>query len=88
MALCFFPVERGLASALLPRSDWLGFPLAGLAVVAVLTLLRLAFIARAEPNVRRQRKRSLRSNIRILAAICVAMALSWAAARALVGALV
>lgn len=88
MALCFFPVERGFASAILPRSDWLRFPLVGVVVVALLALVRLAFHLRAKPNIRRGRIRGLRSNTRIFLLIFVAMGLSWAAARAVVNALV
>ena len=88
MALCFYPVERGFAAAVLPESDWLRFPLVGLALVALFSLIRLGFVLRAKPNVRRSRLRDLRSNGRILAGIFVAMGLSWAAARAVVGALV
>lgn len=88
MALCFFPIERGFAEALLPGSDWLRFPLAGIAIVAVLTLIRLLQYARLKPSIRRTRIRDLRSSTRILTMIMVAMGLSWATARMLVGALV
>ena len=88
MALCFFPVERGFAADLLPRSDWLRFPLAALALAALLFLIRLAFVARTKPNIRRVRLRDLRNNMKILAALMVAMGVSWAAARTLIGALV
>lgn len=88
MALCFFPIERGFADVVLPESDWLRFPLAGIAIVAILSLIRLLFYWRLQPNIRRVRIRDLRSNTRILATIMAAMGLSWAAARALVGALV
>lgn len=88
MALCFFPIERGFAEALLPESDWLRFPLAGIAIVAVLSLVRLALYWRLKPNIRRVRIRDLRTSTRILALIMAAMGLSWAAARTVVTALV
>lgn len=88
MALCFFPVERGFARAVLPAIDWLRFPLAGIAVVAILSLVRLLLYWRLKPSIRRIRIRDLRSSTRILATIMAAMGLSWAAARALIGALV
>lgn len=88
MALCFFPIERGFARAVLPESDWLRFPLAGIAVVAILSLVRLLFYWRLKPNIRRVRIRDLRSSARILATIMAVTGLSWAAARTLVGTLV
>ena len=88
MALCFFPIERGFASAVLPESDWLRFPLVGLAIAALLTLVRLVFILRGKPNLRRMRLRDMRGGARMLALILAAMGLAWAAARAFVGALV
>lgn len=87
MALCFFPIEVGFASPLLPHNAWLRFPLVGLALAALFFLIRLAFIARAKPNIRKVRLRDLRRDIRLIAAILFAMGLSWAAAHALVGAL-
>lgn len=88
MALCFFPIERGFADVALPESDWLRFPLAGIAIVAVMSLVRLLLYSRLKPSIRRTRIRDLRSSTRILATIMAAMGLSWAAARALVGSLV
>ena len=88
MALCFFPIERGFAADLLPRSDWLRFPLVALALAALLFLIRLAFVARLKPNIRRSRLRDLQNNTKILAALMVAMGVSWAAAKTLIGALV
>ena len=88
MALCFFPIERGFAEGLLPRSDWLRFPLVGLAIAALLFLVRLAFVARLKPNIRRARLRDLQNGMKFVATIMVAMGLAWAGARALVGALV
>lgn len=88
MALCFFPIERGFARAVLPAIDWLRFPLAGIAIVAILALVRLALYWRLKPSIRRVRIRDLRTSTRILALIMAAMGLSWAAARALVTALV
>lgn len=88
MALCFFPIERGFAEALLRGHDWLRFPLAGILIVAVLSLVRLLMYARLKPDIRKVRIRDLRSSTRILALIMAAMGLSWAAARTLVTALV
>lgn len=88
MALCFFPVERGFAEALLPENDWLRFPLAGIAIVLFLSLVRLLLYVRLKPNIRRVRIRDLRTSTRILALIMATMGLSWAAARTLVTALV
>lgn len=88
MALCFYPVERGFARAVLPGIDWLRFPLAGIAIVAILSLVRLLLYWRLKPNIRRVRIRDLRTSTRILATIMAAMGLSWAVARTLVTALV
>lgn len=88
MALCFFPVERGFAEVLLPDGDWLRFPLAGIGIVLALTLVRLALYSRLKPSIRRVRIRDLHTSTRILALIMAAMGLSWAVARAVVGALV
>ena len=88
MALCFFPVERGFASTILPRSDWLRFPLAGVVVVVVFTLLRAALELRTQPKIRRRRIRDLVKSARMFVMIFAAMGLSWAGARALVSAVV
>ena len=87
MALAFFPIENGLAASILPRSDWLRFPLAGVAIALVLSLVPLSFALRASPNVRRTRLRDLRRKTAVLVAVMLAMGLSWALARAIVGAL-
>ena len=84
MALIFFPVENGFASRILPANDWLRFPIAALAVAAVLTLVRLFFVLRAKPNVRRSRLRDLKTNSRIYALIMVAFGFAWAAARTVI----
>ena len=86
MALAFFPIENGFAASILPRSDWLRFPLAGVAVALLLSLIPLTAALRAKPNVRRVRLRDTRKNIRMMAAIMAAMGLSWAVARTIVGA--
>jgi hypothetical protein len=86
MALAFFPIENGFAAAILPRSDWLRFPLAGVAVALLLSLIPLTAALRANPNVRRVRLRDTRKNIRMMAAIMAAMGLSWAVARTIVDA--
>lgn len=86
MALAFFPVENGFAASILPRSDWLRFPLSGAAVALLLSLVPLTFALRAKANARSARLRDWRRNSRMMAAIMVAMGLSWAAARAIVGA--
>lgn len=88
MALAFYPVERGFLAAVLPRNDWLRFPLMGLLIVAVVTLLRLATYVKLKPNVRRIRMRDLRNSSRILATVFVLMGLAWALASALVAVLV
>lgn len=88
MSLCFFPIERGFARAVLPESDWLRFPLFGIGIVAVLTLVRLLLYTRLKPSIRRIRVRDLRSSTQILAMVFAVMGLFWAAARALTAALV
>jgi hypothetical protein len=86
MALAFFPIENGFAASIMPRSDWLRFPLTGVAVALLLSLVPLTFALRAKPNVRRVRLRDARRNIPNMAAIMAAMGLSWAVARTIVGA--
>jgi hypothetical protein len=88
MALCFFPIESGFGQGWLPRSDWLRFPLTGLAIIAILSLIRLAFYWRLKPSIRRTRIRDWRSTSLLLAAIMASFGLSWAIARALIDALV
>ena len=85
MSVLFFPIENGYAEGLLPDSDWLRFPLAALAVTAVLGLIRLSFVLRAPPSVRRVRLRDFNKNSRIFALIMIAFGLAWATARAVVG---
>ena len=87
MAPMFFPIENGFARSILPASDWLRFPLAGLAVAAVLTVVRLFFHLQNKPNIRRVRRRDFIARSRFLALIMIAFGLAWAAARAAVGAL-
>jgi hypothetical protein len=81
MALCFFPVERGFAGSLLPQSDWLKFPTAGLAIVLIATGIRILLTLKKGPR----KLRTMGKNARILAAVFILMGLSWAAARALIG---
>lgn len=80
-AVVFLPVERGFAEQLLPASDWLRFPLAGLAVAAAFTLTRIVIAWNNKPNIRRIRLRDLRFSTRILATLFLLLGLSWATAR-------
>ena len=88
MAVMFFPVERGFASALLPDSDWLRFPQFALGVAAAIFLFRTLLIYRRKPELRRMRMRDLRRDSRLFASILLVMGLAWAGAKATLGALV
>jgi hypothetical protein len=86
-ALWFFTVEAGFGAALLPASDWLRFPIAG---IAAGFLLSLSPLARALNEQGARRSRALRDsgrNMLLFALITLPMGLAWALARALVAAL-
>ena len=87
MALIFYPVENGFAGSILPASDWLRFPLAGLGVAVLLTLVRLFIHLQNKPNIRRARRRDLIYGARFLALVMIAFGLAWATARTVVGTL-
>lgn len=86
-ALMFLPIENGFAAGMLPASDWLRFPLAGAAWAALFAAVRLAAFARLKPNIRRSRRSNLRFALLFVGGMMVASGFSWAAARAIVGAI-
>lgn len=86
-ALMFLPIENGFAAGMLPASDWLRFPLAGAAWAALFAAVRLAAFARLKPSIRRSRRSNLRFALLFVGGMMVASGFSWAAARAIVGAI-
>jgi len=83
-ALCYFPIEAGFAAAWLPASDWLRFPLAGLAVGAALSLVQLLSLIGGSPQIRARRARAMPRQTLAFALIVAPTGLTWALARALV----
>jgi hypothetical protein len=80
-ALIFLPIENGFLQRLLPASDWLRFPLAGLTVGALWTLVRMAIAWDSNPRVRRVRIRDLKTSTRVMLTLFLLLGLGWAAAR-------
>jgi MFS family permease len=83
-ALCYFPVEAGLAAHWLPASDWLRFPLAGLVVGLLLALVPLLRLIGGSATARVRRLRALLRGLLLGAALVAPTGLAWAAARAII----
>lgn len=83
-ALCYFPVEAGLGAHWLPASDWLRFPLAGLAVGLLLALVQLLGLIGGNAMARARRLRALLRGLLLGAALVAPTGLAWAAARAII----
>lgn len=87
-ALIFFPIENGLAQDWLPRTDWLRFPLAGLAAFSSLLLLPrvLAWMVAARSGTAQRRRAALRGigmNLALAAGVGALLGLLWAVTRAI-----
>lgn len=82
-ALWFFTVEARPVARLLPASDWLRFPLAGLAAIVPLALFPLAGALQTRGAARSRRLRETARRLVPLALLLLPVGLAWAGARAL-----
>jgi hypothetical protein len=85
MAVCYLPIEAGVGAGLLPGSDWLRFPLAGLAIGAILSAVQLLALVGGSKAVRAKRLRAMPRQTLLFALLVAPTGLAWAAARALCG---
>jgi hypothetical protein len=85
LALVYFPVEAGAGARWLPQSDWLRFPVAGVAIGLILSSLQLLTLLGTSAAARARRARTLPRNILFAALVTAPTGLAWAAARAVTG---
>lgn len=85
MAICYFPVEAGVAGAVLPGSAWLRYPLAGFAIGVGVSMVRLLGLLGGPPTARLRRIRAMPRQMLLAALVVAPTGLAWAAARAVLG---
>lgn len=85
LALFYFPIEAGLGAAFLPASDWLRFPLAGLAIGALLSAVQLLGLVGGSATMRARRARAMPRQTLLFAVLVAPTGLAWAVAREVTG---